>query len=144
MKISRDNPEFDNYDIFVSLEIVEPRGALGYALGMYKKCTKEIKLKNVVEADDETGFVVQQMTDEKGSLIYTNDHDEIAIDNTVKFLMCNQQLRQAFLAAGFRPKLTSRYEKSLRIVRRVGNESERKEVKQVPSFENDRVQFDAI
>lgn len=136
MKISRDNPDFNNYDIFVS---VETKTFLGL-----RNEWKEVKLKNVVEADDESGFLVQNETDDKGNLLYTNGHDEIAVDNTVKFLMCNPQLRQGFLAAGFRPKLTSRYDKTLRIVRRVGVLKTHSETREELGFPNDRVQFDAI
>lgn len=144
MKISRDNPEFDNYDIFVSLEVGEPRTILGFQTPLYNKQWKEVKLKNVVEADDESGFIVQHLTDDDGNLLYTNGHDEITVDNTVKFLMLNPQLRAAFLAAGFRPKLTSRYEKTLRLVRRVGETAKSSEALQTPNFGDERVQFDAI
>lgn len=144
MKISRDNPEFENYDIFVTLEIGEPRIILGIPTQFYKMVHKEVKLSNVVEADDESGFIVQNLTDSNGNLIYTNGSDEIVIDNGVKFLMLNQQLRTSFLASGFRPKLTSRYEKSLRIVKRVGDLVKRSEAREELGFNNDRVQFDAI
>ena len=144
MKISRDNPDFTNYDIFVSLEIGEPRVLFGIQTQLYKMVRKEVKLSNVVEADDESGFLVQNETDDKGNLIYTNGHDDVAIDNTVKFLMCNPQLRQGFLASGFRPKLTSRYEKTLRIVPRIGVVEKLSEAKEEISFPNDRIQFDAI
>lgn len=136
MKIARDNPDFNIFDIFVS---VETKTFFGLRTEW-----KEIKLKNVVEADDESGFLVQNETDDKGNLLYTNGHDEIAIDNTVKFLMCNPQLRQGFLAAGFRPKLTSKYDKTLRIVRRVGVLEKLSEAREEVGFPNDRVQFDAI
>lgn len=144
MKISRDSPDFDNYDIFASSEIVEPKTFLGIRTGFYNLSRKEIKLTNVIEADDDTGLYVQHLTDDNDNLIYTNGHDEIIIDNTVKFLMLNPQLRTAFLASGFRPKLTSRYEKSLRIVRRVGEIVKRSEVRETPSFDDERVQFDTI
>lgn len=143
MKLSRDNPEFNNYDIFVIVEVRKPRIILSIPVSTSVE-TQEVKLTNVVEADDESGFLVQNETDDKGNLLYTNGHDEIAIDNTVKFLMCNPQLRQGFLAAGFRPKLTSRYEKTLRIVRRVGVLEKRSEAREEVGFPNDRVQFDAI
>lgn len=136
MKISRDNPNFDNYDVFATMRCPT-------SLRIWTEL-KEVKLKNVVEADDDSGFLVQHLTDDNGNLLYTNGHDEIAIDNTVKFLMCNPQLRQGFLAAGFRPKLTSRYEKTLRIVRRVGALETRSEVREAPDFGDERVQFDGI
>lgn len=143
MKISRDNPEFDNYDIFVVEESIEPKFFLGIKTH-YGLTRKEVKIKNAMEADDETGFIVQHLTDDNGNLIYTNDSDEIVIDNTVKFLMLNPQLRTAFLASGFRPKLTSRYEKSLRIVKREGSLQKPSEARETLDLNNDRVQFDAI
>ena len=136
MKISLDNPEFDNYDIFISVERQKYMGL--------RTEWKDVKLTNVVEADDESGFLVQNETDERGNLLYTNGHDDVAIDNTVKFLMCSPQLRQGFLAAGFRPKLTSRYDKTLRIVRRVGVLEKQSEAMEELGFPNERVQFDAI
>lgn len=144
MKISRDNPDFDNYDVYVSLEIGKPRTILGIKTSLYNMQWKEVKLSHVVEADDDTGFVVQHLTDDNGNEIYTNGHDEITVDNTVKFLMLNPQLRAAFLGAGFRPKLTSRYEKTLRLVRRVGEVIKRSEVREELGFADERVQFDAI
>lgn len=144
MKISRDNPGFDNYDVYVSLEVGTPRTILGIKTSLYNMQWKEVKLSHVVEADDDTGFVVQHLTDEAGNEIYTNGSDDIIVDNTVKFLMLNQGLRTSFLAAGFRPKLTSRYEKTLRVVQRVGETAKPSEALQTPSFEDERVQFDAI
>lgn len=143
MKTSRDNPDFNNYDVFATIEVRKPRTVLGVPIATINE-TREVKLTNVVEADDESGFLVQNETDDEGNLLYTNGHDEIAIDNTVKFLMCNPQLRQAFLASGFRPKLTSRYDKTLRIVRRVDTLVTRSEAREELGFPNDRVQFDAI
>lgn len=140
MKLSRDNPDFNSYDIFISVEIKE---VFGFFLRVRTR-KEEVKLKNVVEADDDSGFLVQNETDDNGNLLYTNGHDEIAIDNTVKFLMCNPQLRQGFLASGFRPKLTSKYDRTLRIVRRVGVLEKSSEAREEVGFPNDRVQFDAI
>lgn len=144
MKISRDNPEFDSYDVYVSLEIGKPRTFLGIKTSLYNMQWKEVKLSHVVEADDDTGFVVQHLTDDNGNEIYTNGSDDIIVDNTVKFLMLNHGLRTSFLAAGFRPKLTSRYEKTLRLVRRVGETVKMSEALQTPDFDDERVQFDTI
>ena len=77
----------------------------------------QTRLSQVVEADDDTGLLVQQVTDEYGNVIYTDGSQDIAIGNTAKLLLLVAGIRNEFLAAGFQPKLIKRYEKGLEIVR---------------------------
>lgn len=74
--------------------------------------------RNVIEADDETGLLVEHLADWAGNLLYTNGSEDIVIDNTVRALMLNPQLRAEFVAAGFRPKVNSTYVAGIRIIRR--------------------------
>lgn len=78
---------------------------------------EEFKLTHVVEADDESGQVVQQIVTEEGLAIYTNGKDEVILESAVKVLLLMGQVRNNFLAAGYRPKLVNSYHKNVRIVR---------------------------
>jgi hypothetical protein len=77
---------------------------------------EEIVLDNVLEADDATGYLMQQIFDQNGYAVYTNGDDEIVIDNVVKLLLLTPSIKQAFLMAGFRPKVQITHEKNFRIV----------------------------
>jgi len=71
----------------------------------------ELRLvRNVIEADEETGQLTMQLTDTQGNLLYTNGVDDIAINNTVKLLMLLGQVRSVFIEAGFVPKIQTTYE----------------------------------
>lgn len=73
----------------------------------------EKKIEGVVEADDETGLLVFQLTDRHGQSLFTNGRDEIAVDNPSKLLLLLPNIRQAFHANGFKPKLESTYRDKL-------------------------------
>lgn len=77
--------------------------------------TVEIPVTNVVEANDATGLLTYQLTDDRGRPIFSNGQDDIVLDNAVKTLLLLNNIRAAFHSAGFRPKLSTQYKDGLRI-----------------------------
>src|SRR5262252_4371658 len=99
MRISKaTEPQTEN---FASYEVYECWAVFGWVL--FKR-----RAKNVVTADSDTGELVQQVHNGHGS-IYTNGIDEIILGSTERLLLLSDGIRDSFLNAGFRPKLTTRY-----------------------------------
>lgn len=115
MKLIRtEDKDFDLHDFYVTHRVVLVP-ALGWGYDRVEK------LENVIQADDETGLVVQIQKDEDGNEVYFNGTDEIAITNEVKVLLLMPNCRDVFLASGFRPKTSQVYHRGLRIVKRNSN-----------------------
>src|SRR5882724_6577775 len=108
--------DFESYQVIQTVDYVNPYRYLGLFLRS-KKTSIEQVIENVTEADDKTGLVVQQVVDKDGYGVYTNGEDDISLDNCVKLLLLTTTIKQSFLGAGFRPKLTSIYLQNLKIVR---------------------------
>lgn len=88
-------------DDFLSYTAYRTYGAFGFVI--FRR-----KLNHVVTADEQTGELVQQVL-KKGAPVYTNGVDELTLGNTEKLLLLSDTIKTAFLANGFRPKLTTRY-----------------------------------
>lgn len=86
-----------------------------------RECKTSLEsVPNVIEADDQTGLLTVQLMNERGHLLFTNGHDDIALDDSVKVLMLIPPIRDAFLEAGFKPKTLTTYGERIQI-RRKGN-----------------------
>lgn len=101
---------FEDYEVISKM----PRTFLGFQLPW----KKSVELRGVLEADDKSGLVVAQVLTSEGHQVYTNQTDDIYLDNSVKMLMLIPGMAAAFLQAGFRPKTVTTYEHDLRIVNR--------------------------
>lgn len=128
--------DFESYQV---LETVEQRQSYVFLFFFprFRNIKVEQTVENVTEADDRTGLVVQQVKDKDGNDVYTNGDDDIAFDNAVKLLLLTTTIKQSFLGAGFRPKLTTRYAGNLKIIK-IGMVEE-KPVQQLQELNPDRV-----
>jgi uncharacterized protein related to proFAR isomerase len=120
MKLVREETkDFGLYDVYERVEGRKSISLLGVLTFYYtSKDAQWVKVENVIETSDDTKLIVQQLTDDKGNHIYTNDVDEIALDGASRILLLMPNMRQLFYDAGFRPKLVSRYAIDLRISKR--------------------------
>lgn len=109
MRIAKGETEdFDRYVVAQFLEWDRPKRFLGVPYS-FEAVRVEVEQSYVVEADDETGLLVQQAINEQGRPIYTNGKDDIILDNAVMVILLMPQAREAFLMAGFKPKLVTNY-----------------------------------
>jgi hypothetical protein len=106
---------FDAYEVFsiVLKEKFFPGMPMFWRKPEYEEVA--VKLEGIIEADDSSGLVVQQVVDGEGRPIFTNGPDEIVYDNPTKLLLLLPNIRQAFHAAGYRPKLSRIYHEKLEI-----------------------------
>lgn len=112
--VKGDTRNFRDYAIFKVVKANLPQSLWQKYVTKYQpQIDFEETVAGVVEADDITGLLVQLMFDDRGNEIYTNGIDDIAIDNACKLLLLNPNIRQAFHASGFRPKLSRTYVKGL-------------------------------
>jgi hypothetical protein len=119
MHISKtDTPDFAAYKVVRS---VPARGLWKFAPGG----TRLEEVRGVVEADDDTGLLVRQVYERAGCAlhskpapVYTNGADDITLTDAVRLLLLLPGMQQAFLTAGYRPKLVTVYDASIQIVPR--------------------------
>lgn len=110
MRLSKNEPNFDAWDVY---EIVPVELSRWNRWTFRHPTETELSLlTNVVECDDATGLVVQWVSDEKGQPVFTDGVEDIAMDNPTKLLLLLPNVKNEFLAHGFKPKLTSRYVKA--------------------------------
>lgn len=115
--VKGETPQFEQYQVEV-LETFQLENSFWKRV-WGKQYTEETRVKiltGVLEADDGNGMIVQQVYNHNGEEIYTNGKDDIVIDNPVKLLLLLPNIRQAFLFAKFRPKVTSSYRQGVRII----------------------------
>lgn len=117
MKIVKgETKDFELYRVTVQREVSQRKWKIG-PWEHREMETETQTISNVLEADEETGRLIVQLTDPRGYAIYTNGKDEVIIESAVIVLMQMNQVRTNFLAAGFRPKSESTYETGLRIIK---------------------------
>lgn len=113
--VKAETRNFRDYTVFRVVKANLPQTRWQKLMGQQPQIDFEETVNGVVEADDATGLLVAVMFDDRGNEIYTNGIDEIAIDNACKLLLLNPNIRQAFHASGFRPKLSRTYIKGLKV-----------------------------
>lgn len=87
-------------------------------LGIKLPWSKDVILKGVLDADDQTGRVVQQVITPEGYPVFSNGSDDLFNDNTMKLFLLVPGFAKSLLEAGFRPKTTTIYDPKLKIINR--------------------------
>lgn len=117
--------QFDMYDVFaIVLQSISSSWRI-IALyqrisGKYDTKEVEVKLENIVEADDQSGLVIRHLSNDRGEMLFSNGFDDIVVDNPCKLLLLLPNVREAFHRSGFRPKLDTTYMEKLVIKYRGG------------------------
>lgn len=115
--VKGDTKNFQDYQVLTVNTYVHPQTWWDWLLGRKPWTqTHDELVKLSVEADDSTGLLVYQETDQAGRPILTNGIDEIVMNDTVKLLLLLPNIRSALHGSGYRPKLTSKYVDKLKIV----------------------------
>lgn len=120
MRITKtETPDFALYAVYETVETREQNRFLGFPNSSYHISTSEILVQNVLDADAISGMVSQQVVDRNGDYVYTDGTDDVALNDTNKLLLKTvSAIREAFFAAGFVPKITTRMAVNLRICKR--------------------------
>lgn len=110
MKIEKDvTPNFERYQVLAIVKETLPQTWRERLFDRKRVIDFEKTLENIIEADDSTGLIVQQVTDKNGDLVFTNGLEDISFDNTAKLFLLVPIFRQAFLVSGFVPKQIRTY-----------------------------------
>ena len=111
MRIIKGETEgFEDYEVISKSQVT--------FLGIKLPWSQDIPLKGVLDADDQTGRVVQQVINEAGHPVYSNGADDLFNDNSMKLMLLVPGFAKSLLEAGFRPKTTTIYDPKLKIVNR--------------------------
>lgn len=111
MKIIKGETEdFEGYEVISRAPVT--------FLGIQFPWSRKATLKGVLEADDQTGRVVQQVISEEGYPVFSNGADDLYNDNSMKLMLLIPGFAKSLLEAGFRPKTTTIYDPKLRIINR--------------------------
>lgn len=108
-------PHFSQYEVYIRVLRNLPQAWWQWLFKIQPTEEVDVKLQGVVTANDESGLLVQQMTDEHGNLIFTNDVDDIILDNSVRLMLMLPPFREVFKMNGFKPKLETSYKENLSI-----------------------------
>lgn len=103
--IKGQTPNFNDYKVFAVVPAEKHRTALFLWLRQHSQSEeKRIRIFRVIEADEASGRVVQQVCDDNGDLVFTNGLDEVSLTNEAKILFTVPDIYTSFIKKGYVPK----------------------------------------